>query len=132
MKLVSITFESAPKLPGIRPGDLCTINCDRPDGAMRGWRVMIRGAAIFFVSPAGFQTNVSPMAWDKTKPPIVHEVPRANCYLQWSGPSSPADIDTLVKSKYDSEPLGEPFEVVVPEAPKSILAQLDPSQMGDA
>lgn len=132
MKLVSITFASSPRLPGIRPGDMATITCDRPDGAMRGWRVSIRGASVFFISPAGFDREKSPLAWDKSKLPIVHEIPRANCYLQWSGPSTSADFDSLAKNKYDSEPFGQPFELPVEEAPKSILAQLDPSQMGDA
>ncbi len=131
MKLVSITFANSPRLPGIRPGDMATITCDRPDGAMRGWRVAIRGASVFFVSPPGWESGKSSLTWDKAKPPIVHEVPRANCYFQWSGPSTSADFDSLVKGKYDSEPFGQPFEAPE-EAPKSILAQLDPSQMGDA
>ena len=133
IKLVSITFTNTPRLPGLRAGDMSTIQCERPDGSMRGWRVAIRGASVFFISPAGFVPGVSPMAWDKNKTPIVHEIPRSSCYFQWAGPQGSADFDAIVKNKYDSEPFGEPFEAPPePEAPKGFLSQLDPSQMGDA
>ncbi len=131
MKLVSITFESAPRIPGIRPGDMSTIKCAQPEGAMRGWRVAIRGASVFFISPAGWEQGKTFMQWDPKKAPTIHEVPRASCFFQWDG--FPDEIDALMKSgKHDSEPFGAAFEKpVVEEAPKSILAQLDPSQMGD-
>lgn len=130
MKLISITFQNAPRIPGIRPGDMSTINCDRPDGAMRGWRVAIRGGTIFFISPYGWVNGQSFMQWDRTKPQVIHEVPRSECYLQWSG--DVGEIESVLKTKYDSEPFGEPFESIVVEKPTTLLSQLDPSQMGDA
>lgn len=130
MKLVSITFQNAPRIPGIRPGDMSTINCDRPDGAMRGWRVAIRGGTIFFISPRGWVNGQSFMQWDQKKPRIIHEVPRSECYLQWSGDES--EVEPVLKNKYDSEVFGEPYVNPEIEKPTPLLSQLDPSQMGDA
>jgi hypothetical protein len=130
MKLVSITFETAPRIPGIRPGDMVTIKCDQPEGAMRGWSVSIRGASVFFISPPGWKQGETHSQWDKRKNPVMHEVPRSGCYFQWDGVRD--EIDAFMKSgKYDSAPFGTPFDQPAEEPPKSILGQLDPSQMGD-
>ncbi len=116
MKLKSITFNSTPKLPGLRPGDLTTLDCEQPVGVLRGWRALIRGASVFFVSPPGWTPNGNQgVVGDAC---VIHEVPRMNCYFQWSGHE---DGDVEKVAKFTTPPFG-PAPVV--EAKASLLAQV--------
>lgn len=129
LKLISITFEHAPKIPGVRSGDMTTVNCYEPSDALRNWRVIMRGPSLFFVSPAGWWPGRNPSEFDPKGPCRVHEVPRASCYLHWTG--SDSDIDAvIVKGKFESPPFAREPEPT--PAPERILDKLDPSQLGDA
>jgi hypothetical protein len=132
LKLVSITFENAPRLPGIRPGDLSTLECEKPNTPMIGWRAIIRAGAIFLVSPRGWKSGRHPKEWNSDEPSVIHEIPRANCYLHWAGDSS--DIESMLKTKFETPPFGPPIPPPDVEIPSrgGLLAGLDPKDMGDA
>ena len=102
MKLKEITFREAPRLPGIRPGAISSLECFNPHPSLVGWRALLRGASIFFVSPSGYRVGVNPNEWDKKGPIIIHEVPRSQCYLAWVG--SPDEIAGV--QKFDTPPYG--------------------------
>jgi len=125
MKLKAITFEKAPMIPGLRAGDMITIKCDEPSDAMKGWRAMLRGPALFLVSPPGWAPN--DRAGAPGLPCRVHEIARSQCYLHWEGPDN---FDEKSIAKYTSEPFGRPAPIDTPEAP-SLLAQLPRHQQGD-
>lgn len=128
--LVSITFTQSPRLPGVRAGAMESIAIDSPHEALKHWRIAIRGASVFFISPPGWRTGKKWHEWDVLGRSTIHEVPRALVVLQWSG--TPEAIDTIVKGKYDSPMFGGPVPVVkdpplVPDPP-----EIDPKDMGDA
>ena len=132
LKLDSITFETAPRLPGIRPGDMSTIDCENPNTPLIGWRAMLRGGPLFLVSPKGWKPGSKAPDWDPNGPAVIHEVARSHCFFHWSG--SVEDIDTIAKGKFETPPFGKvlPVSVQPTEGKRGILSQLDPSQMGDA
>src|SRR5678815_5073322 len=104
MKLVSISFNALPRMPGMRPGDLITIECVKPGEALRDWHISIRGQQVFLVSPAGWSRDRT-SARDPKGTVVVFEVPRADVTFQWQG--SADEVEAILKSgKYDSEPLG--------------------------
>lgn len=131
VKLVSITFENAPRIPGVRAGDMTVVLCDTPATPLFGWRALLRGTSLFFVSPRGWLPGRHSHEWDETAPSVIHEVPRVHVFLQWSGDL--ADVDTiLAKGKFETPPFGPPPAArPIIEPGKGILAQLDPAQMGD-
>lgn len=130
LKLKTVTFDRAPKLPGIRAGDLSTLDCANP-GALEGWRIVLRGPAMFLVSPPGWTPNENRATKrDPKGPHVVHEIPRSDVYFQWTADAG-EDVETVLKTgKWESEPLG--FKPVAVDADKPILAQIPPSQVGDA
>lgn len=129
MKLKEITFESTPRIPGMRAGDLQTISCDTPLDALRGWHLEIKGASVFLVSPPGYKKGQPRNAETEVSGEcVVVEVPRINCYLHWQGHMK----DMGKVANYVSEPFGyKPPEPDAAPATGSLLAQLDPSQVGD-
>lgn len=128
MKLMAITFDRAPRIPGVRPGDLSTVDCSNPTAALKGWRFLLRGPSVFFVSPPGWMTGRPPHDWNPKGDCSVHQVPMADCFLHWSG--DPAEIDTvLTKGKFDSPAFGS--ELPVQEPPVSLLSKLDKKDIGD-
>lgn len=129
MKLAGLSFNAIPRMPGMRPGDLATINCDSPGDALKGWRVALRGQQVFFISPPGWDRDR-----DRTKVRVpnsvvtVFEVPRAEVTFQWLGEA--AEVEAILKAgKYDSEPFGPPPALA---SDKPLLAQIPTSQLGDA
>lgn len=129
LKLKSITFANTPKFPGLRQNDVVTIQCLK-DGPLRGFRASVRGPAVFLISPPGWDRDQSPSRWDPKGPVTIYEVPRAECAFQWEG--MPADIDTILKGKYESPPFGLPeFEPVSPMIENGALTPPQ-SQLGDA
>lgn len=132
LKLTSVTFENAPRIPGVRPGDMTTITCENPSTPLVGWRAILRGAALFLVSPKGWKTGKPASEWDPEGPSMIHEIPRIHCFFHWEGEQ--ADIDAAItKGKFESPPFGPPASTLLSASlpSKGILAQLDPSQMGD-
>ena len=129
MKLVSITFGTIPRLPGLRPSDTAHIDCDKPPEALRDWRISIRGQQAFFISPPGWQRDLNAKVRDAKGAVTVYEIPRAEMFLQWSGDA--AEVEGVLQAvKFDSEPFGgRPAPVA---ADKPILAQIPAGQVGDA
>ncbi len=81
-RLVSIKIE--PNLPdGL--GSLGNVVCDRPPPQLHGWRIMLRGPAVFLVSPPGWMPGLSPNAREKDGPSTVYEIPRISCVARWEG-----------------------------------------------
>lgn len=131
-KLKKITFDRAPKWPGIRAGDLTTLDCDNPPTQLCDWKIVLRGQTVYFVSPPGWTVgeNRATRQRDPKAPSVVYEAPRDGVFLEWHA-TGEADIEALMKGgKFESDPLGwKPLPV---EADKPILAQIPPGQMGDA
>lgn len=127
LKLEKITFIKICAIPGIRAGDLSELRCDNPAEVWRGWRVALRGASVILISPRGWMPGRRPAEWDPADPAVIHEVPRSNCIMHWTGLDQ--DVEDIVKGKFISPPLGAPLEKV---EPRSLLAQLPPQPEGDA
>lgn len=124
MKLKEITFREAPRIPGIRPGALSSLDCANPNTALLNWRALIRGPVVYFVSPPGFRPGINASDFDKSGPCLIFEVPRTQCYLQWAG--TPEEIAGV--QKFDTPPFGPEPEANLEEAsePKTggLLAQV--------
>lgn len=127
--LVTITFTEAPRLPGVRAGDMTSIECDKPHESLKHWRIAVRGASVFFISPPGWKQGKKSHEWDANGRSTIHEVPRTLCVFQWHG--SPDAIETLIKGKYDSPMFGGPIPVVDKSAP-AVEPELDSKDLGDA
>lgn len=127
--LVTVTFTEAPRLPGVRAGDMSSIDCEKPHESLKHWRLAIRGASVFLISPPGWKQGKKWHEWDVNGRSVVHEFPRALCVFQWSG--MPEIVETIVKGKYDSPMFGGPVPVVdktvAPTEP-----EIDPKDLGDA
>lgn len=129
MRLASITFKAIPRMPGVRPGDLCTIDVDKPGDALKGWRISIRGQQVFFISPSGWVRDRNDKRKNEKGPTIVIEVPRAEVVFYWEGAAD--ELEAILKGgKYDSDPFGWQPPGLMPDKP--ILAQVPAGQMGDA
>lgn len=132
MKLISITFGTVPRLPGLRPSDTGRIELDKPGVALDGWRAAIRGSQIYFLSPAGWMRDQSIKSRDP-KGPVTAFGPVAvsEVYLEWALDSD-TEIGALLagKMQFETPPFGwKPAPV---EGDKPILEQIPPGQMGDA
>lgn len=134
MKLKSITFAVAPRIPGVRPGDLGTIDCLNPTTPMRGWRVFVKGSILLLVSPLGWKSGKNPREWDRESGLYqMYEIPRANCYLQWE--SNDSNIDATMKTLaqgFVSDTFGKPFDASEFEQPKAAQKPVNPAELGDA
>lgn len=130
MKMISISFNAVPRLPGVRPGDLITIDCARPSEALKNWRVQIRGQQVFLISPPGWVRDQNIKARDPKGPVTVFEISRADVAFQWEAPTPEALEAVLKGGKYESEPFGFSPAPVAPD--KSILSQVPAGQVGDA
>lgn len=115
MKLLEITFKTAPRIPGVRQADLSQVKLLSPPESLKGWRVSIRGAMVYFISPSGWKAPGRPETSHRM---TIHEVPRINCFLWWEGDAS--DISDVQKG-YDSRPFGPEPEPVVVSAEDSDL-----------
>ncbi len=109
IKLQSITFENAPKLPGLRPGEMTTLKLEEPNDNLVGWRAILRGSVLFLVSPAGYKIGGKASERDASGPCTIHEVPRSNCYFTWVGAVD--DLAGMLKG-FESPPFGRPTPVV--------------------
>ena len=131
-KLQSITFDRTPgKIPGARAGDLTTLDLDNPPGPLKDWRIIVRGGAVFLVSPRGWKPGQThPRERDPNGTHVVHEIPRTDVFLHWQA-TDDADIEAILKGgkAYESEPLG-PKQVPVAES--ALLPPLAPNEIGDA
>lgn len=132
VKLVGLTFGSAPRIAGIRSGDLIAIDIDNPPAAMKDWRIAITGQAVLFISPPGWEPRnaTTPSARNQKGPRVVHEAARSDVFLQWESDDGDATALSKAIAKYESGPLGwKPAPV---ESDKPILAQIPAGQVGDA
>jgi len=133
LKLSGITFDRVARIPGIRAGDLTTLRLDDyNNGPLLGWRVIVRKGAIVFVSPPGWTsaTATEPTRRNLLGPCEIHEVPRADVFLHWTGDEEAIAQVANGGVVYESKPLGwKPAPV---ESDKPILAQIPVAQIGDA
>ncbi len=132
MKLISITWSTVPRLPGLRPSDTGRIECERSGTALDGWRASVRGTQLYLISPNGWNRDQSVKTRDLTAPRTVFgPIPVADVYLEWSA-TTEADVTALLdgKLKFDSDVFG--FRPASIESDKPILAQIPPGQLGDA
>lgn len=129
MKLISVTFGTTPRLPGLRPAETGHIECDKPSDALRNWKLHIRGQSLFFVSPPGWLRDQSARQRDAKGPSIVFgPVPLSDVFLQWQATAD--ELETLFKGgKFETPPFGWQPAPVTSE--KSLLEQIPPSQLGD-
>lgn len=129
MKLISLSFSEAPRLPSLRPGQVSTIDTDKPN-ALRHWNIQIRGAAIFLISPPGWTAGRAWNEWDRKGESMIVEVPRVSCALTWSGQTE--EIEAMLKKGFETGPLCGPVpdKASEPEAPGAV--PIDPKDLGDA
>lgn len=99
IKLVAI---SPPAIPGSL-GALGIVVCADPTPKMRGWRVAIRGPAVFLISPCGWEPGKALPLLDKSGPRRIVEVPRSECVMQWET-DDVAEIEKL--QRFDAPAMG--------------------------
>lgn len=130
MKITGITWSTVPRLPGLRASDVNKIDCASP-GAMKDWRIIIRGSHAYFVSPIGWKRDQS-IKRDPAGPAVVFgPIPLSELYIEWQIDDE-KELATLLAGKlsYESEPFG--FVPVPLDESKPFLEQIPSSQMGDA
>lgn len=130
MKLISIAFGTTPRLPGLRPADTGAINCDAP-GAMRGWRLAIRGNHVYFLSPKGWQRSADAKRDPNGPVTVFGPFAVGDLYFEWQC-ADDVQLKKLLDGKltWESPDFGWVPTPVVPGQP--ILAQVPPGQIGDA
>lgn len=128
MKLAGLSFNAIPRMPGMRAGELATIDCAKPGDALLGWRISIRGQQVFFISPPGWSRGDLQKQRPSNGSITVFETSRAEVTFHWTGAADEAEA-ILKGGKYDSEPMGPP---PVLAADKPLLSQVPSSQIGDA
>lgn len=57
----------------------------RLDHGLAGWRVLVRGTSVFFVTPRGWRNGVDKSQWKEKDPPRSFQMPRASLTLHWEG-----------------------------------------------
>lgn len=119
IRLVTLTL-TCPPLNGLY--NVTTINCAEPDARIRGWRALIRGPAVFLVSPRGWKLSTPEQLFDPHGPRRVYEIPRADCVMSWATDDDLA-VDKL--QKFDSEPFQKPSPVMVADSKLSTPEAFD-------
>ena len=132
MKLISITWSSTPRMPGLRPTDLGKIDCDNPNGPMKDWRAVIRGPQMFLISPTGWLKDQSAKR-GTSGCTVFGPIPVSDVYLEWHAETE-AEVAAMTKPgnkiEHETQPFGwRPTPIV---SDKPILDQIPPGQMGDA
>lgn len=108
MKLISIKIEA--NLPfGL--GSLGNIVCDAPEHKLKGWKVDVRGPAVFLVSPPGWSPTPQPGERPTSGPVTVFEIPRIQCVMRWEGADS---MDNA--QKHATPPMYSPADRAAMEA----------------
>ena len=132
MKLITITFGNTPRLPGLRPAETGHIECDKPSDALRGWKLVIRGQQIYFVSPPGWVRDQNQKRRDGKGPVTVHgPVPMNDVYLQWQAEDA-VELEAVLKTGKPWESPAFGWQPAPVAADKPILEQIPVGQMGDA
>ena len=128
MRLVTISLNALPRLPGMRPGDLITIDCDKPNDAMRDWKFVIRGQSAYLVSPPGWVRDRGTARDPKGAVTAYGPLPMNNISLQWQATAD--ELETLYKNaKWESPPFGwTPAPI---DNTRPLLDQIPAHQMGD-
>lgn len=84
-----------------RLGHLGYVDMSQPADKLLGWKLSLRGPAVYLVSPPGWAPNkLRAHERDPKGPHLVIEVPRTDVVLYWEGDAS---VDAL--AKYDSPPM---------------------------
>lgn len=107
LALRSITFKSAPRIPGIRPGDVSELVCDNPTEAMKGWHAIVRGSVVLLVSPPGWRPGSYTRESQGVGPRRIHEIPRNNCFLYFEGDLDDTKFVMDISKTFTSTPFGD-------------------------
>lgn len=102
--LKSIAFTKAPKVQGLRFGELSELSCEDPPAALKGWQAIVRGSSLVLVSPPGWAPNNhagTPKGVRK-----IHEVPRNNCFLAFEGDLDDVKAVMDLSKTFTSPPFG--------------------------
>lgn len=130
MKITGITWSTTPRLPGLRASEVNKIDVAQP-GALKDWRVLIRGSQVYFVSPVGWHRDQSKKRDPNGSTTVFGPIPMSELYIEWQIDNDKELVALLAgKLTYDSEPFG--FTPAVLDPTKPILDQIPPGQMGDA
>lgn len=134
MKLVSLTWGTTPRLPGLRPTDTGKIQLDNPGDALRNWKLLIKGKELYFISPEGWSRDHSSRTSSHVPgapTTVFGPMPLTEVYLEWNVDNE-AELAALTAGKltYESPPFGWKPVAVDPEKP--MLDQIPAGQMGDA
>lgn len=114
LKLKKIVFDNTGRdIIGPRDGVGAVIDLEKPPTPLVGWRVLVRGAAVFLVAPA--KEGIEDVE--------IVELPRSTVRLRWSG--AEAEVDKV--AKYSSPPMGP--SASTPTA--RLLDQIPAEQLGD-
>jgi hypothetical protein len=90
-----------PQLP-LGLGNTGEFRCSDPPNALVGWRILVRGPAVFLVSPTGWAAGLARALMDPKGKRRTIEVPRVQCVLVWDG----EDVAKL--QSFDGEPMERP------------------------
>jgi len=128
MKLISITWSTTPRMPGLRPTDIGRIECDKPSTPLKDWKLVMRGQQLYLISPPGWQKDAQKKHDPKGPLTVFGPISVHDVFLEWSATAE--ELETLYKTgKWESEPFGwVPAPVV---GGKPILEQIPAGQTGD-
>lgn len=110
LTLKSITFKSAPRIPGIRPGDCTEMNCENPPESLKDWHVVIKGATVMLISPPGWRSGSYTRESGGKGPRRFHEIPRNNCFLYFEGELEEIKAIQDPSKVFTSDPFGVPTQ----------------------
>lgn len=101
-----------------------TVTVDRPDARLEGWGLAVRGAAVFLISPRGWQLSAARPLWNSSGPvTAIGPIPMAHVTLVWEGDDA-SIVDKL--QRFDLPPM-----VKSAPAPEEKVV-LDAKELGDA
>lgn len=108
LALKTITFKTAPRIPGVRAGDLIEINCENPPESMRDWHAVVRGGVVLLVSPPGWLMGKYSREATGVGARRIHEIPRNNCFLFFEGDSEDIKAVLDLSKTFTSAVFGVP------------------------
>jgi hypothetical protein len=130
VRLAGFTLDRAPgRLPGIRAGDLTSVDLENPPQVLFGWNFIVSGNALFMVSPPGWHPSNAtlPNNRDAKGPTMVYEIPRDTVFFHWKG--STKELETVLKGeRFETGAIGPKKE----DMPAPLLAKIPANQIGDA
>lgn len=131
MRLREMYLRETPRIPGLRSGEVNRIECDKPGSALAGWRVIVRGPDVIFVTTPGWDPSDDKRRNAKpTDPCLSFVIPRLLVLFSFIS-NDPLELAQGIPSNFESLPLGwRPPEPVV-EDPDAPAAPIPSHEMGD-